>query len=158
MANAKWDAGRSERLGLMQLVTVDRLGRHRRANQDRCLGSAIHAGHNGVDQTQANRLTGLCIDMGPVDAHVAGLAVQHERHITILGRFGRLDHQCAEQSARDLLLGALVRVVPVGASVACDELIRKCLARLHGVLRNAGDTVFRVRHAHAVPVHRGRLR
>src|SRR5947209_19683921 len=50
-----------------------------------------------------------------------------------------------------------VRVIPARASRPSLELVHESLARLHRLLRDAGDAVHRVRHVDAVPVDGRRL-
>ena len=53
-----------------------------------------------------------------------------------------------------LLVGDLVGVVPVAPRLPGHEPVGVLLARPHGVLGDAGDTVLGVRHVDAVPVQR----
>jgi hypothetical protein len=63
------------------------------------------------------------------------------------------DHDRPEEPAPDLLVGLLMRVVPERADLLGHEPVHAPPARPHGVLREPGDAVLRVRHVEPVPVH-----
>jgi hypothetical protein len=69
-----------------------------------------------------------------------------------------LDDQRPVQAAPDLLEAALMRVVPVGTGIGDGELVDEGRAgrdRLLGQMRHA---IHGIRHAQAVPMHRGLFR
>ncbi len=85
--------------------------------------------------------------------------VEHPEHVAgVRRRMGIVDDQHAEEAALDLLARAHVGMEPERAGVLRRELVDEGLARLDRRLRHVRHPVHRVRHAHAVPVDRRRLR
>ena len=68
------------------------------------------------------------------------------------------DHQDAMEPAGYLLPRPIVRVIPERTGIGHAERVVELLARRHGILCQAGNTVHRVGDPHAVPVNAGRLR
>ena len=93
---------------------------------------------------------------GPVQRVLAGIQVQDRDDIGHPPRrtAGRIDDERPEQPTLDLLVGDLVRVVPVGAWVGHDEPVDVAPPDRHRVLRHTGHAVLRVRHVDTVPVDR----
>ena len=85
--------------------------------------------------------------------------IKDQRLIPVdLRRLGLLHDQGAVQSARDLLDRAVVRVVPVGAGIRCHEIVEELGAACDRRLRQAWNTIHRIRDPHSVPVDRRGLR
>src|SRR3546814_16664959 len=82
----------------------------------------------------------------PVAEYPDGLAVD-----TV--RLALFDDQRTVQGAADLLECALVRVVPICASIRQVEGIGEGLARSDRLLRQVRDAVHGIRQSDAVPVH-----
>ena len=66
----------------------------------------------------------------------------------------RIDDERAEEPLPHTLGRVLMRVVPERPDLFRAETVDVAAARLDGVLRHPGDTVFRVRDVEAVPVDR----
>ena len=81
--------------------------------------------------------------------------IEHKHLLPIdLRRIGLLDHEDAVEPPRQLLEGAVMRVIPVGAGVGWREVVEKLAAGLHHRLRELRRTVHRVVDSNPVPVHR----
>ena len=84
--------------------------------------------------------------------------VEHPGHVAVdLDRLALLDDQRPVEAAPDLLVAALVRVVPVGAGIGDVERVDEGLARCDRPLGQMRHAVHGVRHAQAVPVDGGLL-
>src|SRR3546814_2230420 len=66
--------------------------------------------------------------------------IQHPGHVAVdLDRRALLDNQGAVETAADLLVAALVRVVPVGSGIGQVEFIREGLADADRLLRRSEE-------------------
>jgi hypothetical protein len=140
------------RVGRVHLVPVDRQDPVRRAAP--CPGRTVvgvhHVQPHALPRTRVDGLRAPAVDGGgPV------IGVQQGHDIRAGGvAVPRPDDQRTEQAADDPLVGDLVKVVPVAAGLLRHEPVGELLAGPHGLLGDAGHTVSRVRHVHAVPVQR----
>src|SRR3546814_3307691 len=89
---------------------------------------------------------GGIIAQAPVAENPDDLAVHTDR-------LALFDDQRTVQAAADLLEAALVRVVPICASIRQVEGIGEGLARSDRLLRQVRDAVHGIRQSDAVPVH-----
>src|SRR3546814_9174145 len=89
---------------------------------------------------------GGIIEQAPVAENPDDLAVHTDR-------LALFDDQRTVQAAADLLEAALVRVVPICASIRQVEGIGEGLARSDRLLRQVRDAVHGIRQSDAVPVH-----
>jgi hypothetical protein len=82
--------------------------------------------------------------------------VRDQREIESAGRriLPWRDDEGAVEPLSHLVRRGLVGVVPERPDLVRAEAIGVAVAWRHGVLRDAGDAVLRVRDVHAVPVHR----
>ena len=85
--------------------------------------------------------------------------VQDQNLVAIhIESLGLLDDQRAVKSASDLLNRPIVRVIPIGPGIGCDEVVIEAFARFDGGLGQPCDAVHRVVDPDAVPVDRACLR